>query len=160
MRPTSLSLNRISEILRRTNASRVDSKVDNAVYRARSSWQGGKGYQRKQRGGGGNFNQNNKGGKKILTCYSCGEIGHKSSNCSNKSKGKLWCGICKSNTHNESSCRKKESQINNVTAGSNKEHSFQFLVDVSDGSDIPVNSSTSCVLPVLFGESIFHLMKS
>ena len=37
-------------------------------------------------------------GGKSITCYSCGTPGHKSNQCTNKTKRK-WCKLCKSNTH-------------------------------------------------------------
>lgn len=41
-----------------------------------------------------------------VTCYRCGIKGHKSRQCSRK----VWCGYCKSNTHQESICKKKGAQ--------------------------------------------------
>ena len=38
-----------------------------------------------------------------VTCYRCGIKGHKARKCTRK----VWCGNCKSNTHEESLCKKK-----------------------------------------------------
>ena len=40
-----------------------------------------------------------------IISYTCGFTGHKSNECRNK--GKLWCKICKSNTHSDKACRKR-----------------------------------------------------
>ena len=40
-----------------------------------------------------------------ITCFACGQRGHKSNSCVNKNK--LWCSFCKTNTHTDKACRRK-----------------------------------------------------
>ena len=78
------------------------------------------------------FNQNNQN----ISCYTCGESGHKSNNCSkSKQRIKLWCGHCRSSTHSDKACRKKHSKdvaarVSNNTErkNNNDEHDFAFCV--------------------------------
>ena len=72
-----------------------------------------------------------------ITCYSCGQPGHKSSECRSKAKkkkkGNRWCNHCKSKTHNTDPCRKK---VSGKTVGDDKsvkrDASFAFRVTVDN----------------------------
>ena len=72
---------------------------------------------------------NGGGGAKSIVCYSCGEAGHKSNDCSKRQTKKKWCSTCKNNTHNDRNCRKKD--IANQVSVKDKEniqaaHTFCF----------------------------------
>ena len=47
-----------------------------------------------------------------IKCYTCGMMGHKSFEC----KERKWCGVCKSSSHSEESCRRKQKYNRNDTA--------------------------------------------
>jgi len=40
-----------------------------------------------------------------LTCYACGQRGHKAQSCDDKIKNRLWCNFCKTTTLADKSCR-------------------------------------------------------
>ena len=73
-----------------------------------------------------NRSNNNSG----LICYKCRGAGHKAANC-NKNK---WCGVCNKSSHNESECRKKNSQAKMANENSQAGHSFQFMAGESTGN--------------------------
>ena len=102
-------------------------------------------------------------GKKNLICFNCGEPGHKSNNCITKLQSKLWCNTCKSQTHNDRSCRKQKSheavKQSQCKSSNDKEHSFAFtlksgldevnkcktlLVDCGATAHIVTNDSNFC----------------
>ncbi|XP_061738348.1 uncharacterized protein LOC133539959 [Nerophis ophidion] len=60
-------------------------------------------------------------GDEDLTCFKCGLKGHRARNCIRK----VWCNFCKSNTHQETICKKKDKRDNvkKVT----DEHSSDYL---------------------------------
>ena len=68
-----------------------------------------------------------------LTCYACGQRGHKAQNCDDKMKNRLWCNFCKTTTHTDKSCRRKprESVVKHMNSdGDNFDsQSFAFKVD-------------------------------
>ena len=88
-----------------------------------------------------------------VTCYSCGESGHKSNECRNKptngntktsgynNNGK-WCSNCRSNTHTNKTCRNSNKQYYNynkdaaksANTGKNgdEKHSFDLVFGLSD----------------------------
>ena len=72
---------------------------------------------------------------KSLKCFSCGEIGHKSNVCPAKKSSKLWCSHCKTSTHSEKACRKKNkdnaAKKSAVGIDKQEEHSYSFF-KVSD----------------------------
>ena len=81
---------------------------------------------------GGNSNFNNP----VVTCYSCGTPGHKSNQCNNKPR-KKWCKSCKSSTHNDDNCRRK--QHNNkgekVKVADEVSHYHTFNFKVGEGEN-------------------------
>ena len=93
---------------------------------------------------------------KFLTCYSCGIQGHRSSNCKQKQGGNLWCATCKSNTHNDRSCRKRseakkvqtQSQSTSVKQNQNQsvDHTFQFLAVEPSPDNTKVNLVSSMLV--------------
>ena len=72
---------------------------------------------------------------KSLKCFSCGELGHKSNVCPAKKSSKLWCSHCKTSTHSEKGCRKKNkdnaAKKSAVGIDKQEEHSYSFF-KVSD----------------------------
>ena len=80
-----------------------------------------------------------------ITCYSCGQPGHKSSECRSKDKkkkkGNRWCSHCKSKTHNTDACRKKDSAKTVSDDKSDKrDASFAFRVTVDNFDSVRKNS--------------------
>ena len=80
-----------------------------------------------------------------ITCYSCGQPGHKSSECRSKDKkkkkGNRWCSHCKSKTHNTDVCRKKDSAKTVSDDKSEKrDASFAFKVTVDNFDSVRENS--------------------
>jgi hypothetical protein len=67
-----------------------------------------------------------------ITCFVCGQRGHKAGTCSGKTRNKLWCNLCKTSTHNDRACRRKakESAVKQLTADDDSDsQSFAFKVD-------------------------------
>ena len=90
---------------------------------------------------GGQQNNNSNNGAKPVSCFSCGASGHKSSECSKKRNGQLWCINCKNNTHDTVACKKSKNKQHSKTAKSgggqgkdnqqsngDKSHWFAFAV--------------------------------
>ena len=77
-----------------------------------------------------------------ITCYSCGQPGHKSSECRSKDKKKKgnnrWCSHCKSKTHNTDVCRKKDTA--KTVSDDRKDASFAFKVTVNNVNSARENS--------------------
>lgn len=66
-----------------------------------------------------------------ITCYTCGEKGHKVRACPNERQERKtqWCGYCKSPTHKDASCRrKKEDNIKQAADDICEEQSYVFKV--------------------------------
>ena len=61
--------------------------------------------------------------QKNITCFRCHETGHKQQVCPNTKKqdSKRWCSRCRSNTHNDKSCRKNKDAANLITHDDNRE---------------------------------------
>ena len=72
--------------------------------------------------------------KKVLTCYTCGMVGHKSTECQTKTKTKMWCNYCKSNTHNDKSCR-KQSKDKAKTVNNEQKHTYAFKINEEQFKD-------------------------
>lgn len=84
---------------------------------------------------------------KNITCYSCGNKGHKSFECKNKNKSafssnkhKRWCEICKNTSHDTQYCRKKNStqSVSVDTRQRQNDDSYAFKVSVSVNSNVNV----------------------
>ena len=77
----------------------------------------------------------------VLTCFVCGKVGHKKTNCPNLNTGKL-CGFHKSQTHNTENCRGKHKPItaNFVSDGSDVSHSYVFKMEDWSKSNLPIVS--------------------
>ena len=79
-----------------------------------------------------NNNQNSKPSSNTgLTCFKCGGAGHKAFSCKKK-----WCDFCSKPGHNESVCRKKNSQAKMANDSQQQQavHSFQFMAGESAGT--------------------------
>ena len=65
-----------------------------------------------------------------LTCYSCGQKGHRARACPNERRRgpTQWCSYCKSATHKDVSCRRKKKD-NAKQATDTEEHTFVFKLD-------------------------------
>ena len=50
----------------------------------------------------------------VITCYSCGKVGHKSYDCRPGKTTKRWCANCKSATHDTAYCRRKKDSMNQM----------------------------------------------
>ena len=72
-----------------------------------------------------------------VTCYRCGMQGHKSRACPIK----VWCAYCKSNTHQESICRKKRTQdgAKSVAEEPNSDQDHLFKVNHTKRKKPPDN---------------------
>ncbi|KAI7790594.1 hypothetical protein IRJ41_015031 [Triplophysa rosa] len=69
-----------------------------------------------------------------ITCYSCGQRGHKSRACPNQRRKRQWCSYCKSPTHKDTSCkdtscrRKKRDNVKQATDKDKDDHAFAFKI--------------------------------
>ena len=79
-----------------------------------------------------------------ITCFACGQRGHKADSCVSKTKNKLWCSFCKTSTHTDKACRRKtrESTVKHMNSdGDNSDfHSFAFKVDAFNNDESQVNA--------------------
>jgi hypothetical protein len=79
-----------------------------------------------------------------LSCYACGQKGHKADSCVDKSRNKLWCSLCKTSTHTDRVCRRKQKESAVKMANDKDEpdvSSFQFKVSTNPSScDMPADS--------------------
>jgi len=101
-----------------------------------------------------------------ITCYSCGQPGHKLPECRSKDKkkkGHRWCSHCKSKTHNIDVCRKKHS-VHTVRDSQCDDASFAFKVTVDNFNSTRGNSllvDTGATAHILNDKSKFlNLMMS
>ena len=106
------------------------------------STRGGRGGARGRFRGGGRGNTNK---KKSGPCYTCNGTGHHASECPSEKQSK-WCDFCKSNTHQESACRKK-GRTNQNNDGANKTndksvHSFTFVVKDDNSPELEASVET------------------
>ena len=89
-----------------------------------------------------NCKQKSSSSNASITCYSCGQSGHKSPECRSKDKKKKgnnrWCNHCKSKTHNTDVCRKKDTA--KTVSENKKDASFAFKVTVDNCNSARENS--------------------
>ena len=90
--------------------------------------------------------------RKQITCYTCGQVGHKSNDpqCSARKEGttaakKRWCDHCKSGTHDTSYCRKLRKESVKTVESAELSQSIFFKISV----DIDLPSDTESVNSVL-----------
>ena len=107
-----------------------------------------------------NFNSGGGPGKQKTVCFGCGMEGHKSNDKICVKNSNRYCGLCKSNSHHESNCRKKKKLNSGGKGGSNSNanvithaptpmdglqndfHSFHFkLSDVVENCDSTENAT-------------------
>lgn len=80
-----------------------------------------------------------------ITCFACGQQGHKADSCVDKTRNKLWCSFCKTSTHTDKACRRKSKgssvkHMNNEGENDDTDlQSFVFKVDAF-GEKSHVNS--------------------
>ena len=86
-------------------------------------------------GGGGGNRPGAGGGIQEVSCFKCGERGHKANKCSKK--GKKWCIPCKASSHNTNQCRKtNKNTVASARANETDEfHSFHFKTDDQDSKN-------------------------
>lgn len=73
-----------------------------------------------------------------LTCYNCGQKGHKAMGCpatGEHREQRQWCSFCKSSTHRDANCRRR-GRDNVKQAVDEEDHTFAFKVGQVD--DAPV----------------------
>lgn len=80
-----------------------------------------------------------------ITCFACGQRGHKADSCGSKAKNKLWCSFCKTTTHTDKACRRKprETTVKHMSSdGDNCDlQSFAFKLDADSDNELSqVNS--------------------
>ena len=83
-----------------------------------------------------------------LTCFACGQRGHKAQSCDDKMKNRLWYSFCETTTHTDKSCRRKprESVVKHMNSyGDNSDsQSFAFKVDVFNHDDVSQANAVDC----------------
>ena len=63
-----------------------------------------------------------------IVCYRCGLSGHKARTCQRK----LWCSHCKSNTHRDAACRRKQRREDDARKASDETTGGEYAFRVND----------------------------
>ena len=77
-----------------------------------------------------------------ITCFACGQQGHKADSCVDRTRNKLWCSFCKTSTHNDRVCRRKlqRSSVKHMNTEGEDDDSKSYVFKVSGDAKSQGNS--------------------